>query len=375
MEKIRILFVIDSLKIGGAEVLLLDLARGLADSNYDVFVAYSTPGPLIQEFKSMDIPLYHLPRTSRIDPVLLWRITKLICQTRPHILHTHLFKSDFHGRIAGWMCRVPGVISTLHNQDYWAKNRMLGWLYGTTANFVDCLIAVSDEVRDFHIANTKIPAEKVLTILNGVNVDKFSKTNQLGQEFRSQLSIQSDTPLIGIVGRLLPQKDHLNFLRAAKIVNQSLPGARFLVVGDGELREVLEAEAQNLGIAQEVMFCGIRRDIPAVMAAIDVLVFSSLWEGLPVALLEGMASARPVVATAVGGIPSVLEDRQSGILVPVGNSEKLASACLEILSDPVLASQMGIAGRRRVESKFSIQSMIEKTMDLYNNLLTDALRG
>lgn len=364
--------MIDSLKIGGAEVLLRDLVSGLLDDDFQIAVSYCTPGPMLPDFQAFNIPIYHLPRLARVDPFLILKACSVIRQFNPQILHTHLFKSDFHGRLAGRLCRVPVVISTLHNEDAWAKNPFLGRAYGATARFADHLIAVSEEVRQYHIRFSHLPTEKTTTILNGVDTNKFSPDPEAGAQLRGEFGISPTTPLVGIVGRLLPQKDHHTFLRAAKNISKECPDARFLIVGDGDLRDQLEARARGLGLEKEIIFCGIRRDIPRVMSALDVLVFSSLWEGLPVALLEGMATARPVVSTAVGGVPNLVLDGKIGFLVPPSNPDALASACLKIIQQPSFAQQLGKAGRRLVEAEYSIQNMIRQTIALYQRYLTKA---
>lgn len=369
MPLTHVLQLIDGLNVGGAEVLLRDLADGLQRSGYRVSVCYSTPGPLVSDIAALNVPMTRLPRLARIDPVLLLNMIRVMRRERPQIVHTHLFKSDFHGRLAARLSNVPVVVSTLHNTHAWAKNPVLGKLYGASARFADTLIAVSDEVRTFAINHQYAAPEKIVSIANGVNMQRFEGHDSAGQQVRRELGIALDVPLIGVVARLSPQKDHETFLLAASKIAKVLPEARFLIAGDGALRETLIASARNLGLQQQVIFCGIRSDIPAVLSAIDLLVFSSRWEGLPVALLEGMATARPVVATAVGGVPGVVVHGSTGLLVPPGEPETLAEACVQVLSDPIRASQMGKAGRARVEAHYSMDAMIRQTIAVYESLL------
>lgn len=369
MSPTHVLQLIDGLNVGGAEVLLRDLADGLQRSGYRVSVCYSTPGPLVREIAALDVPMTRLPRLARIDPVLLLNMIRVMRREQPQIVHTHLFKSDFHGRLAARLSGVPIVVSTLHNTHAWAKNPVLGGLYSASARFADTLIAVSDEVRTFAIEHQYAAPEKIASIANGVDTRRFEGQDAAGQQLRRELGIAPDAPLIGVVARLSPQKDHQTFLLAAATIVKALPTARFLIAGDGVLRETLIASAHTLGLQEHVVFCGIRSDIPAVLGALDLLVFSSRWEGLPVALLEGMAAARPVVATAVGGVPGVVIDGSTGLLVPPGEPDALAQACLRVLSDPGRANQMGQAGRARVEAHYSIGTMIRQTIAVYETLL------
>ncbi|MBI5353867.1 MAG: glycosyltransferase [Chloroflexi bacterium] len=369
MKKKKILQLIDGLNVGGAEVLLVDLVRGIQEAGYDVSIGYSTRGPLEKKLLDLGIPCTRLPRLGRVDPVLFFSICQLILREKPDIIHTHLFKSDLHGRLAARLCGVPVVISTSHNNDVWVKRFPLGKLYGLTAKLADRVIAVSDEVSDYQIQYTGISPEKIITIENGVDVKRFVDQEDNARALRDEFKIDSSAPLIGIIGRLSPQKDHVNFLNAAVQVKAQLPDARFLVVGDGPLREELMTQAQSLGLGSSIIFCGLRQDIPAILSALDVLVIASKWEGLPVTLLEGMAARCPIVSTSVGGVPSVVTNDVSALLVPPEDAPALAKACLKILQDKKLAHELSSTSFDVVKNNFSLDAMIGRTLDLYQQLL------
>lgn len=369
MTKVHVLHLIDGLTFGGAETLLRDLATGLEDRGYRVTVGYSTPGPFVNELAERGVTLKHIPRMALVDPIFLYRMVRLMKSDPPDIVHTHLFKSDFHGRIAARLAGVPIVISTLHNNDVWANNWLLGHIYGATARYADRLIAVSPEVKLFHVEKTGVPEEKVFSIPNGVNISSFEGHDEAGLAVRAEFGITDDMPLFGIVGRLKPQKDLKTFLEATVDVLREEPRARFLVVGDGPLRAELETHAKTLGVQDAVIFTGLRKDIPAVFAALDVLVMSSLWEGLPVVLLEAMAAACPVVSTAVDGIKGVAIDEETALLVPTSDSQALAKACLRFAADAALRESFGKAGRKRVEKRYSLEVMIDRISQHYLDLL------
>ena len=371
MTAAHALQLIDGLNIGGAEILLRELSVGLLRRGFRVSIGYSSSGPLVQELTSLGLPLTRLPRLLRIDPILFCGMVGLIRRESPQIVHTHLFKSDFHGRLAARIAGVPVVVSTLHSIDPWAQERSLGRLYGWTARFADRVIAVSEDVRRFHATYTGIPEEKLVTIENGVDIHRFAGLESARRSVRKELDIDNAALVFGVVGRLTPPKDHSTFLKAAALILQKAPQARFLLVGEGPLRKDLELQAQEIGLGNALIFTGLRKDIPAVLAAVDVLVFSSLWEGLPVALLEGMAAARPVVATAVGGIPEVVLPDKSAILVPPGDADALAQACLRLASDSATRHSMGQAGLERVVARYSIDAMIDRTAALYAKLLQE----
>jgi len=371
MRAAHVLQLIDGLKIGGAEILLRELAVGLVRRGFHVSIGYSSSGPLVQELSALGLSLTRLPRLMRIDPVLFLGMIGLIRRESPQIVHTHLFKSDFHGRLAARIAGAPVVVSTLHSMDRWAQERSLGKSYGWTARFADRLIAVSEDVRSYHVAQTGVPKEKFVTIENGVDTSRFVGAEASGRAIRTELGFDQMTVVFGMVGRLTPPKDHATFLKAAALILQEAPQARFLIVGDGPLRNELEVQAQKIGLGKALVFAGLRTDIPAVLAALDVLVFSSLWEGLPVALLEGMAAARPVVATAVGGIPEVVVADKSDFLVPPGDPNALSQACLRLASDPAARRSMGRAGLEQVRAHYSIDVMIDRTAALYAKLLQE----
>lgn len=368
MKSRRILQVIDGMNIGGAEVLLVDLVRRLREAGHVVRVAYSTPGPMAARLTEMGVPLTRLPRLARVDPLLLLRLVKLMRREKPDLVHTHLFKSDVHGRLAARWAGVPVLVSTVHNNDRWAKRALLGWLYGRTARLADRIIVVSEEVREYQLKYTFLPPEKIVTIDNGVDMRRFEGQDAAGRAVRVEFGIDPDAPLVGIIGRLSEQKDHATFLQAAGRIRAELPKARFLVVGDGPLRGNLIEQARSLKLDEAVIFAGLRSDIPAVMAALDVLVFSSRWEGLPVTLLEGMAAGKPVVSTAVGGVPGVVGDGESALLVPAGMASVLADAVIRVLRDPALARNLSTAARERVRKKYSLDSMLDRTLALYEEL-------
>jgi glycosyltransferase involved in cell wall biosynthesis len=371
MAEFRVLQLIDGLNIGGAEMALLDLAEGLRAHGYRVHIGYSSPGPLEKDFRERNFEITRLPRLARVDPLLFNNIYRLIRRFRPQIVHTHLFKSDFHGRIAARLAGVPIVVSTLHSTDRWARKFPFGRLYGRTARSADRLIAVSDDLSRFHQQHSHIPAKKFVIIENGVALKKYAFSQPTRNRLRQFFHIGTEEILFGIIGRLTPPKDHETFLQAAALIQKEIPQARFLIVGDGALRPKLTQRAAELGLQKTLQFSGFRSDIPEILSALDVLVFSSQWEGLPLTLLEGMAAARPIVATAVGGIPAVTDNGKTAVLVPPRNPAGLARACIELATDSKRRLALGQIGLKRVQEKYSLQVSIERTLSLYETLLQE----
>lgn len=366
MRPLRIMQIIDSLKYGGAEILLRDIAASLKELDQEVMVCYCTEGPLSQDLSAMGIPVKKLSRMGRIDPGLLLRMYIEIRKFKPDIVHTHLFKSDIHGRFAARLAGVPVVISTLHNNDRWAVRFPLGWLYGLTARFADRIVAVSKNVGQYHLRHTSLSAEKLVIIENGVDQAKFTLQEAAGLKVRREFQIKDGEHLIGIIGRLQPQKDHVNFLKAAARLKSMMPDVRFLIVGDGELRDDILRLISELRLEDNVIVAGPRSDIPAVLKALNLLVISSQWEGLPVVLLESWAARIPVVATAVGGIP-LAADGGEAYLVPANDPIALATACFDILNDKERRDRMIDAGYEKVARHYSLKAMILRLLDLYRD--------
>jgi glycosyltransferase involved in cell wall biosynthesis len=208
---------------------------------------------------------------------------------------------------------------------------------------------------------------RAVAIHNGVDLRRFNPAEVAREQTRQVLGLRPG-PVIGFVGRFTPQKDPLTFLRVVAALRPELPGLRALMVGDGPLRSEIEAEAARQGLEAVCCFTGPRRDIPEILGAIDLFLLSSVSEGFPFVVLEAMAMERPVVATAVNGVPELIEDGVSGLLVPRGDVAALTGAALELLRAPERARALGRAARQRVAERFTVARMVERTQALYLEL-------
>jgi glycosyltransferase involved in cell wall biosynthesis len=360
-EPVTIAHVIHSLPADGAEQLLLDLVRGTDRSRFrPVVIGVAAGGPLAPEMERAGARVHVAGKRWKLDWSVLGRIAAILEAERAAIVHTHLFTGDVWGRLAGLRARVPVHFSTLHNvttNETWLARRIQRRL----ARRVDRVIACSPEVAASYIGAGIVPREKVLTISNGVDTARFRGAPPMA-EARAALGLDAARGrVVGVVARLSPQKGHEVFLRAARRVRAAAgAGVQFAIVGDGPLRRSLEEQARALGLGEAVRFLGLRRDIPRVFAALDVVVLPSLWEGLPFVVLEALAAARPLVATAVGGVPAIVHDRVTGRLVPPGDDLALATAILHLLSCPEDARAMAESGRALVERDYSLTTMARK---------------
>lgn len=369
-SKIHVMHIIDGLGVGGTETILYELIGGLILQGFRITVCYFNPGPLVDKYSNLDVSLIHVPFGSRIDSLLFFRLIRIIRREKPQIVHTHLFKSDFHGLLAARINNVPVILTTLHSMNDWARFPLFGWIYGFILRLADKVIVLSDEISDFFSSRCKVPKERFLTIHNAIPIRRFLETDGNNRKIiRDEFDVASEEILYGFIARLAPPKDHPMFLRAAVMILEKNPRARFMIVGEGESKTALIALSSELGIENKVIFTGFRGDIPEIMAALDVVVLASRFEGMPVVLMEAMASSRPIVATISRGIVSVVTHEENGLLVPQGDSDALASACLRLENDDQLRERLVKSGLALAISTFNIETNISKTADFYRETL------
>ncbi len=370
----RIFYVIDSLKIGGAEMLLLAMVRRYLRLDHQIQVAYFSEGPLHDELTELGVPVHRISRRGLADPRALFRLLALLRRERPEVVHTHLRKSDLLGQPAAAIAGTRVRVSSIHNEDPWRRNKLLTLIHRVCTGRCQKVIAVSREAGEFLVETGTYPAEKIVSIDNGIDLERFDPERVVPADKTTLWGLEPGDPAIGIVGRLEPQKGHHVLLEAAAIVVREMPGARFVIVGDGPLRPELEAQRARLGLEEHVVFAGISRDVPATLAALDVVVSSSLWEGLPLTLLEAMAMAKPLVCTAVGGVRSLLEDGRTGVVVAPGDPEALSRGLLRLLGDPREAARLGARAAATVRESYSEETMHERILDVYRSLQTGEAR-
>lgn len=279
-------------------------------------------------------------------------------------MHNH---ACWYGLIAGLLVGARRV-ETVHNIYHWFRKRER-ILYGLYCRLANRLIAVSEHVRSFTIEFFPfMNPQNFVVVYNGIDYSKFLEHHQ-SADLRRELGIRSEEVLIGFVGRLTEQKGIEHLLEAAERLCKKYQDIAFILVGEGDLRQQLEHQAATLGLSR-VMFVGYQRDIPRFLEMFDMFVLPSLWEGLPVSVLEAMAAARPVVATGVSGTQEVVEEGVTGYLVEPRNVQQLEDRLAALISNADLRKRMGEAGRLRVIERFSAETMIAKTGQIYDELLT-----
>ena len=383
-HKIKILRVIARLNIGGPAIHVVLLSAGMDRGRFESLLVSGSENA--GEGSMLDYALSHGVQPVMIPEIVgefslgprelraLVRLYRLMRQERPQVVHTHTAKAGFVGRLAARLARVPVVVHTFHGHvlhGYYSprKTQLLRRMERGLACLTDRIITVSEQVKRDLVTYGVAAADHIQVISLGLELDPFLDSGRYRGAFRRELQLNGVERLVGIVGRIFPIKNHHLFLEAAALVAGEDPAARFVIVGDGTLRPALERRAQEMGIADRVIFTGWRRDLPDIYADLDVLAVTSNNEGTPVSAIEAMAAGCPVVATHVGGLPDLISEGKTGYLVPPGNAPAVATALLRVLHQPEMARCMGETARRAARERFSAQRLITDMEQLYLELL------
>jgi Glycosyltransferase len=360
--------LIDELPAHGAERLIVDLVACPDPRFRYAVVCLIRGGPLEEDLRELGVPVFVFGRRGRLDPGLVGRLVRWMRKNDVAVVHTHLFTADAYGRLAAWLAGVPAIFCTVHNVVNSWKTPVHRFLDRVLARVSYRVIACTEEVGKVLVERDGIPRERVAVVANGIDLRRFRAVSGVG--VREEFGCRPSRLLLLMVGRLEPQKAHQDLLLALSDVRAG-GGEEFLCVlaGDGELRGVLEAEVARLGLQEHVLFAGFRRDVPRLLAACDLFVMSSRWEGLPIALLEAMACAKAVVVTAVGGVPDVVRDDVNGFLVPAAEPAAMATRIRQLMDDRDLRVRIGERGRTDVLERFDISRTAAEYSTLYASAL------
>jgi glycosyltransferase involved in cell wall biosynthesis len=378
---VRVLRLFSRLNIGGPSLHVILLTAGLRPLGYEtrLVVGRESPreGNLLALAAERGVACETMAGLAReIAPLqdlrALVGLVRLMRAWRPAIVHTHTAKAGLLGRLAARAARVPTVVHTYHGhvlRGYFppAKEALFRRLETFLARAADALVAVSDAVKQDLVDLGVAQARKIRVIPLGLELLPLAGELPRGA-LRREVGIPEDAPLVGMVGRLVPIKDVPTFLHAARLVRERRPEVRFALVGDGEERPALEALCRTLGLDGAVTFFGWRRELASVYGDLDVVVNASRNEGTPVALIEALAAARPVVATRVGGTPDLLGGGERGRLVPPGEPGTLAEAVLETLEGSEATRRHARAGREHVMAQHSSERLFRDVDALYREL-------
>ncbi len=353
---------------GGQNQVLLTVNGLRSIGQRAALVAHPNGELLKRAHEGLDlIPL--APR-SEVDLSAGWRLARVIARLCPDIIHAH----DPHGVAMAGMAlsldaasrwrnrrRAPALVAARRVDFHLKGNSFSRWKYRQ----VDCFIAASEAIRQMLIGDG-VPPERVTTVHEGIDVDRVEATPAVN--VHEALWLPHHAPLVGNVAALVPHKGQRYLIEAAHLVVQKIPDARFVIFGEGELREHLEHLVREHHLEKHVLLPGFRTDILGCIKGLDLFVMSSVTEGLGTSLLDAMACRKAIVATRAGGIPEVVDDRKTGLLVEPRNARQLADAIMRLLQDAGLRSGMAAAGYERVRTRFTVERMVAETARLYQRL-------
>jgi len=368
---------------GGAPDIVKSLFHYLTKKGYDVtLISGSTTRPsldtkgFLRDYREKMIMMPELQRELRpiSDIRAFIKLFVLFKKKKFDIIHTHTAKAGFLGRIAARLAGACAVVHTPHGHNFYGyfgrlKSRLIIMLERMAALFADRIIALTDiEKKDMFWYNI-CPVSKISVVRSGIDLVRYNKNGLDKERKKSELKINADDFLVGMMARLERVKGAAYFIEAVKYISDEFSKAKFLIVGDGPLKENLTLLARRLGIYDKITFTGWREDIPDILSITDIVVLPSLNEAVGRILLEAGASGKPIVATAVGGVPEIIRNGETGFLVPPGDSKKIAEAVVSLLKDEKKRLQMGLTAKNRVSSDFNENRMTGEIHDLYENLV------
>jgi glycosyltransferase involved in cell wall biosynthesis len=373
-RRLRVLQVIDSLTLGGAEQLLVTLARHIDATRYDLRVCSLAPldesSPVVRDLRDVKTPLYALSREGdrRHSPRHVLQLASLIRGLDIHVVHTHLGYGNTVGALAGRLASRP-VVSTLHNAYYaptWTgrlkqevRSQVLRWCAQT-------IIACAPEVRQAGVDRLRLPVGKLVDVPNGIDTAAYASPDPAAEACREALLQGALGPLVIAVGNMRPAKGHEYLLEATARLRARFPGMRVVIVGRGGEHEApLRARITTLSLDDTVALAGERREVARILQAADLFVQPSVIEGLPLALLEAMAAGVPTLATAVGGVPRIVEDQITGRLVQPADPVALAEAMQDLIDHPDHARRMAAAAQERVRRLYGAKAWANRLERIY----------
>jgi glycosyltransferase involved in cell wall biosynthesis len=355
---------------GGAERVARDLLVELDPKRFERILYVSRPPgdrtgeQVVADLRRRGVDVRFLRRRFKYDPLAWWPLFRALRRERIDVLHTHAFGQNAWGSLLGRLAGVPVVIAHEHNRDF--NGRALHPVIDREliARCAGAMIVVSGEAQRRMVQVERVPPERLVLLPNGVRALPRGD----GRALRADLGIGTDDPVVGTVCIIRSEKALDVLVRAAALLARGFPGLRLLIAGTGPDRERVEAVTEQVGLSDRVHFAGARTDVHDVLAAIDVAVICSDYEGSPRSILEFMDAGKPIVATEVGGIPEAIEDGVHGLLVPPRDEEALATALGRVLADLDLGREMGARARDRCRREFSLDRTVESLQRLYEEL-------
>ena len=375
----KVLHIITKLELGGAQKSTLDILRNLDRAKYRIFLV-SSDGLLADDagkINGLEVRLLS-SLIRQINPIFdlkaLIDLYRFIKENEIDIVHTHGSKAGIIGRWAAYFAGVPIILHTIHGWEFHERqNRLIKWLFigleRLTAKITTKLIAVCHADIEKGLNYNIGARDKYRLVYYGIDYEAFKDVSLNSMIKRNSLGLKEDALIIGMIACFKPQKAHADFIKAASLIIKEIPNVKFLLVGDGVLRPKIVRQIRSLGLRDRFVLTGWRRDIPQILPVLDMIVLSSHWEGLPIVLLESMAAGLPVVATNVGGVSEIIQDGNTGFLVPVGDYSKLAERILFLAHNSSLCEEMSKCAKGLLDGRFNTSSMVNQIEETYVHLL------
>lgn len=368
----KVMHIINSFSLAGAEKLVFDIAQTIDKEKYDVFicaVGRSTNEMLEQKIKEdlckNSIKVFSLDKKlkeNRFSTII--KLSKIIRENEIEIIHTHCPSPDFYGRIAAKITGRKRIYTTIHNTTGYSQisEKILG-------KFTSRYIAISDQVKKYMVEDLYINEGKISIVHNGIDVLKYSESEVDVESYKTSLGLQADDIIISNIGRITEQKGHIYLIKSIKVVKEKYPNIKVLIVGNKDLDKPLYKKLKEIVIKEDleknILFLGDRQDIPEILKISDIFVFPSLYEGFSLVTLEVIASSTPIIATDVGSIREIVTHNKNGIIIPPKESTTIAESILLLLDNPSLAQSLSTNGQNDVIKRFSINQTTKKLEDIY----------
>ncbi len=384
MDKIKIAHIITKLELGGAQKVVIYTASHLNKSRYSSIFISGTGGVLDDDVKNNpEIKSFFIPELIReINPVrdviALVKIKRLLKNEKVNMIHTHSSKAGILGRWAARLAGIDSIVHTFHGfgfhdfQNPVVRNFFI-FVERVTAKITGKLVFVS-RANIKKARASRIGSEKQYVLVRaGIDIRKFSDCRVNVAEKKKSLGIEQDAPVVGMIACFKHQKNIMDYLAAANLVRIAVPEVKFLLVGDGQLRGMIEKRIRELDLEGQFILTGWRDDVHEIIQTFNVLVSTSLWEGLPCTFLEAMSVSKPIVSTNVDGVGDVIEDGVNGFLVslPGGHVEKIAEYVIKLLKDKELAARMGRSGNSKLKEEFDIDRVVRGLEKVYESMVKD----
>jgi glycosyltransferase involved in cell wall biosynthesis len=350
---------------GGGEVQVSGLTTYLHNSGHHSVVAADQQGVLYTQLRQAALPVIPFRIRNHLDILAGFQLRRLVSTQKFDIVHFHTARAH---ALSLWLCGLPSKRIVTRRMDYALRpglgTRLL-YIYS-----VDMIIAISRGVQTA-LAAGEIPTNSIRLIPSGVDMKRFAPDLPTRHRIRVQYGLDPYTPLVVSIGSLVERKNHSTLLKSARSLKTQGQNIRYLISGDGPLRSALQEQSQALGLTQEVQFIGFCSEVPGLLSAADIFVHIPLHEGLGVAVIEALAAGLPTIASRTGGIPEIIENGETGILIAPHDSEALSAALITYITNQKFAHQLGTAGQTFVRSRFDMKTMAQTNEALYLELLAD----